>query len=151
MINLKSLNSLKENYQLKAKTAKGGFPPSIWRTYSSFANTKGGTILLGVSKKEDCSLTPIGLTKNEVLDLQKKFWDNIKDTKIVSSNILTDKDVRIEQIDSSFILVIEIPEASRQQKPIYINDNVWNAYQRFFIGDYKMTKSEVFEMIRDSN
>ncbi len=38
----------RENNQLEAKSVKGGFPGSFWETYSAFANSNGGTILLGV-------------------------------------------------------------------------------------------------------
>ena len=33
----------KEGYVVEFKSAKGGFPGTFWDTYSSFANTAGGT------------------------------------------------------------------------------------------------------------
>jgi predicted HTH transcriptional regulator len=34
------------------KSAAGEFPEDFWKTYSAFANTQGGIIILGVSEKK---------------------------------------------------------------------------------------------------
>lgn len=47
-----NLLSNKESDELEFKTGKGGFPDSFWETYSSFANTNGGTIVLGVKEAD---------------------------------------------------------------------------------------------------
>ncbi len=50
MIDLNEIEKYKENSQIEAKKASDGLPHSVWNTYSSFANTFGGIILLGVEK-----------------------------------------------------------------------------------------------------
>jgi len=58
-------DSLYEDIDLEAKRAagrdgKGALPADVWETYSAFANTDGGLILLGVSERKDGSLAGVG-------------------------------------------------------------------------------------------
>ena len=64
----------KEGTEVEFKSAKGGFPGSFWETYSAFANTRGGVIVLGVSEKNGI-FTPDGLTEEQVGKYKKTFTD----------------------------------------------------------------------------
>ena len=58
---INSLAYLEEDNRLEAKLAKKSVPESVWETYSSFANTEGGIILLGVEEQADHRLTVVGV------------------------------------------------------------------------------------------
>ena len=90
MIDLNKLEKYRENNRIEAKKAIGGLPHSIWETYSAFANTLGGLILLGVEELEDKALHPIELPFPE--ELVDEFWSLINSEAKVSRNILT-KDI----------------------------------------------------------
>ncbi|NOV63112.1 putative HTH transcriptional regulator [Clostridium beijerinckii] len=51
---------------------------NLWETYSAFANTKRGTIIIGV-KEEKGKFYPIGVQNAE--DIIKDLWDNINNSK----------------------------------------------------------------------
>ena len=63
----------KEGYVVEFKGAKGGFPSSFWDTYSSFANTAGGIIVLGITEKDNVFKMD-GLTEDQIHKFRKVFW-----------------------------------------------------------------------------
>ena len=149
MIDFSNIEKYKENNRIEAKKAIGGLPHSIWETYSAFANTLGGIILLGVEERSDKHLFPVELPDPE--RLVKDFWDIVNNTNKVSVNILSDKDVTIETIDGKRIVAIRIPRAQRVDKPVYIDGNpLSGSYRRNGEGDYKCTKEEIQAMMRDA-
>ncbi|WP_081917943.1 helix-turn-helix domain-containing protein [Methylobacter sp. BBA5.1] len=43
---------LGEDQEIDFKSADGGLPKSLWETLSSFANSEGGYLVLGVQEKK---------------------------------------------------------------------------------------------------
>ena len=149
MIDFKTLEKYRENNRIEAKAAQGGVPNSIWETYSAFANTLGGIILLGVIELDDKSLSAVGLS--DPVRLVKEFWDIINNVQKVSVNLLSDKDVTIENANGKDIIVIRVPRAARTEKPVYINGNPFaGSYRRNGEGDYKCSREQVQAMVRDA-
>ena len=82
--------------------------------------------------------------------LRKDFWDTINNKNKVSVNLLTDSDIEIYEENGSVIMVIYVPKAKREQKPIFINGDMFNGtFRRSWEGDYHCDRSEVLAMLRD--
>ncbi len=149
MIDLNHLENYRENNRIEAKKALGGLPQSIWETYSAFANTLGGIILLGVEEYKDRSLHPVDLPDPD--KLVREFWDLVNDPNKASVNVLSSKDIRVETAGGNRIIVITVPRADRTYKPVYVDGNPLNTYRRNGEGDYKCTGEELRAMYRDAS
>ena len=84
---LSRFDNYKEDNRREVKSANGGFPSSLWETYSAFANCYGGVIILGVKEEKDGTWKTTGL-KN-VDKLRKDFWNIVNNTSKVSINLLS--------------------------------------------------------------
>ena len=150
MLDFANIEKYKENNRIEAKKALGGLPNSIWETYSAFANSLGGYILLGVTEKDNKTFDTVDLPDPE--KLIKEFWDTVNNPQKVSINLLSAKDIEVREIDGNHIIVIHIPRADRAYKPVYIDGNpVSGTYRRNGEGDYHCTDEELKAMYRDAS
>ena len=150
IIDIKNLSRYKENNRIEAKRAKSGVPNSIWETYSSFSNTDGGVILLGVEEQDDHTLVATGVEDAHKMIVD--IWNTVNNRQKVSLNILTEHMITLQEIEGKSIVVIEVPKADRHYKPIYIGmDPLRGTYRRNYEGDYLCTKDEIAAMFRDAS
>ena len=149
MIDFSNLEKYRENNRIEAKKAIGGLPRSIWETYSAFANTLGGIILLGVEEWPDKTLHTVDLPDPD--RLIKEFWDIVNNPNKTSVNLLSSKDVFVQEVDGNHIVVINVPRAERSYRPVYLDGNPLSTYRRNGEGDYKCTKEEYQAMVRDAS
>ena len=149
MIKLNELDKYREGNRLEVKKAAGGLPKNLWETYSAFANTNGGVILLGVEELADKSFSVIKLPNPE--KLVSDFWNTLNNREKISVSILLDKHVRIETVNDKKIIVIEVPRADRGLRPVFINKNPYmGTFRRNGEGDYRCSQEMVKAMIRDN-
>lgn len=148
MFQIEKFYEYRENNRYEVKKAKGGLPQSLWETYSSFANSNGGVIILGVQENKDGSWHPTGLENSS--KLLKEFWDVLNNRQKVNKSLLRDDDIEMYEQDGNIIMVIYVPKAGRDERPIYINGDMFQGtYRRNYEGDYRCTKDEVKAMLRD--
>ena len=138
-----------ESQDWEFKSAKGGFPASVWETYSAMANTDGGTIVLGVGEAN--GLFAVEGLKNSAQAV-KTCWDTVNNRGKVSVNLLAADAVRLATIDSKQVLVIQVPRADRRQRPVFIGANPLDGtFRRNYEGDYHCSREEVGRMLADQS
>ena len=141
----------RESEDLEFKQASSGFPGSFWDTYSAFANTEGGTIVLGVVEK-DAGFFLDELSDDLVEKYKKDFWNNVNNKSTISCNLLRNDDLQVVKYEGHNVMLFQVPSARREQKPVYRTQNPYNGtFKRNFEGDYKCTESEVRRMFADAN
>ena len=137
-----------EKSNVEFKTAKNSLPDSFWETYSSFSNTSGGIIVLGISENN-----PI----NEIVGVDNpdkvinQLWNLVSNKEKVSVRNLENWQVKVEDIGGKKVIIINVKEVSDRNKPVYINGRLENSYIRTGDGDRKVTKEELSSMFRNAN
>lgn len=132
---LDDISALKESRDIECKLAqgkdgKGTLPKDFWETYSAFANTEGGDIFLGLREKMAGQFELAGMSNpQKVID---DLWTGLNNPQKVSINILRDRWVKIFSIDNITLIQVHVPQATREQKPVYIKGNpLIGTYRRF--------------------
>ena len=150
---LGSVAQLRENYDVELKAAQGRHgngtvPDSVWETYSAFANTKGGWIVLGVAETND-GLDILGI--DDIDRVKKEIWDSLNNRQKVSTNILQNSDVRAVEDCGESLIVMRVPTADRKQRPVYLGTNPYDGtYLRNFEGDYTADEGTVRRMLAEA-
>lgn len=141
-----------EKVDFECKEAKSAMPKSAYESYSAFANTNGGLIVLGVSENKKATTPMDRFSITGVENPQKvieDFWNTINGNK-VNTNILVNEDVCIVEDGKCNLVVIKVPRADYKFRPIYVGENpLKGTYKRNNEGDYHCSEDEVRAMFRD--
>ena len=112
---------LQESQRLEFKEAQVGLPDDIWETYSAFANTEGGEIVLGAHQdKESGEISLTGVTDAEALI--DAFWNDVRNPTKVERDIMLADGVSAVTRDGLSIVVVTVPRAERGDKPVRVYD-----------------------------
>ena len=149
MIDIVSILASQERVNIEVKAASGGIPNSVWETYSSFANTFGGTIILGIAEdKETKAFIPKGVQNAQ--QICTDIWNTLNNRQKISANILLEYHVYKIDHDGMQFVVIEVPRADRRDKPIYVGQDMFKGtFRRNHEGDYRCSAEEIKSMLRD--
>ncbi len=148
------LDELRETVDVECKKAagrdgKGKVPDDVWQTVSSMANTNGGVILLGVEQLSGHSFKAVAGIDLE--RLHTEFWSTATNPSKITPNVLRNEDVQIESVGGGKALVIDVPRASRTERPVYLNGNpMTGTYRRYHDGDHLAPSPAVRRMIADA-
>jgi ATP-dependent DNA helicase RecG len=112
------------------------------------ANTEGGVIFLGIKELKTGSFDFVGIKdSNKVI---QDIWNGLNNPEKVSINLLKNEDISSFEHQDVHLIKINIPRASRKQKPVYINGNpLRGTFRRNNEGDYRCPEDIVKQMLGD--
>lgn len=136
------IESWRENGHLEAKLATGGLPESIWETYSAFANTGGGLLLLGVEERSDHSLRVQGLLNAQ--EMLEEFLARLRDPGTVSADLVGPDGAEVVDTGAGEVIAIRVPPAPPELRPVFVGgDRLCGVYRREGEADLRCTPEEV--------
>jgi len=126
-----------EPADVEVKNGAGGFPTSVQETIVAFANTDGGTVLIGVDESDDFAV----VTVPDIASYRDSLVALTRNAITPPLHVVTD----IVEVEGGLVLVAEIPPARADQKPVYVTAKgvTFGAYLRAGDGDRRMSQGEI--------
>lgn len=128
----------REGSNIEYKLYKSELSKDLWETISAFSNESGGLILLGYEKIRD-KYIPVGIVNpsNMLDDFTSLVGQKFNYPPIIKAEILEDQ--------HKPIIIIDVKEAPKHQKPIYIKDAgpIKGGFKRLGASDIRLTDSDI--------
>jgi ATP-dependent DNA helicase RecG len=147
------LDTLREGIDFEAKLAagldgRGELPRTFWETCAAFANTQGGRIVLGLKEVDD------GFDIRGIADphkVESDLWSTLNNRQKISAQVFGPGAVRRVEVDGRTLLIIEIPRAPRELRPVYLGGNpLTGTWLRLGEGDVRADEATVRRMLADA-
>ena len=122
---------------IEFKEARRDVPKNAYETVSAFANTEGGHLVFGVRQNGD-EFEVVGVLA--VDKVQSDFLTTLRQPKKISV-VLNVKEELHRQGDAK-LLVFYVPEASRAEKPVYLDGNIDRSFVRRGGSDIRCSVNE---------
>ncbi len=135
-----------EGVHLEFKKSQTKLSDDLRETYSAFANTEGGIIILGV--KDNGTVQGV----ENVPQQMKNLAACLNNVQKVSCNVsIMSSMIKEVELAGKAVIVIRVPKATPSQKPVYLNHNIFNAYFRQNEADILCSETMSQQMLRDRN
>lgn len=142
---LEYLSNLKEGVNVEFKESQNKVPDSFYDTYSSFSNTSGGTIYLGIKERKKNIISGV----LNPLEQKKSIISALHSKDKVSYCSISDDSVQILTINDKKIIKVTVNEAPKEAKPVYIKGNLLLSYERIGDGDFLLTEESITNLLLD--
>lgn len=130
---------------VEAKKSETKLPNDVWETVSSFANTSGGTIILGLDEKNRFAAVSIAVER-----VINQFVEGIGAGSKEGARLKNPPQYELQRMpfEGVTLVVIDIYENEIGQKPCYIEARGVSAgsYRRVDDKDIPLSTTQVFEM-----
>ena len=127
------------------KRAQRGVPDSAYETVSAISNTEGGWLVFGIRDGAG-GYEIVGVL--EVDKVQNDFLSVLRSGQKLNRVIAVDE--RLIEADGKALLVFHVPEARRQDKPVYLDRDIRRSFIRRGAGDERCTHTEIERLLRDA-
>lgn len=131
---------------IEFKEAAWAVPKDALTTVSAFANTEGGHLVFGV-KQANGAFTITGVVNAD--EVQNAFLGQVRDQYKIS--VFLPIDGKVHNLAEGTVLAFYVPEAARQDKPVYLDGNPKKAYIRRGGRDDTCMGNELLRFIRDAS
>jgi ATP-dependent DNA helicase RecG len=131
---------------IEFKEATWAAPRDALETVSAFANTSGGHLVFGV-KQSNGAFTVTGVTNAD--EVQNTFLGWVRDPNKIS--VLLPIVGSVHALAEGTVLAFHVPEARRNEKPVFLDRNPRKTHIRRGGRDDTCTGDELLRFIRDGS
>lgn len=142
---LARLNSIEWD-DVEFKEAAWAVPRDALSTVSAFANTTGGYLVFGV-KQTNGSFEISGVINAD--KVQNDFLGHVRDANKIS--VFLPIEGKLHTFEKDTVIVFYVPEAKRNEKPVFLDRSPYKAYIRRAGRDDTCTRDELIRFVRDAS
>lgn len=135
--------SWQEDSMIEFKSGKGGIPGEMWPTYSAFANTHGGFILLGV--EDDGTVSGVRDANATI----NAIFLQLNNPQKCSVNLCDNETIKPVTIGGKSLVAMYVPPAEPACRPVFIRNNEANCFLRRGAADILCKREDIIRMRRN--